>query len=213
MNKEFIVLSDGNVAITNENGQISKRPYSNNSQEILLLENKIEIFNNKLKKLKKDLNDQEGVVFVSKWMLISQPIVLFLITTGLFIYGGLTSSSEFLTYAIYNGVKGFAYGSIISGTVAVYFGVTKQIYNKKAEKTRTEFFISTRLRQSYEKELSDMKEKQLIIESPIISVNESVSLIEETNTMENQIDEEINKTYTEIEELPKKLILRRKNNQ
>lgn len=131
MNKEFMVLSDGNLAVTDESGHISKRTYDDNSQEILLTENKIEIIDNKLEKQKKNLHDQEGVVFLSKWMLISQPILLLLISTGMFIYGGVTSPSDFLTYAIFNGVKGLVYGSICCGTVAIYYSIVKPIYKKK----------------------------------------------------------------------------------
>lgn len=212
MNKEFMVLSDGNLAVTNESGNISKRTSDNNSQEILLAENKIEIIDNKLEKLKKNLHDQEGVVFLSKWMLISQPILLLLISTGMFIYGGVTSPSDFLTYALYNGVKGLVYGTICCGTAATYFGIVKPIYKKKVRKTNSEIIISQKLKEDYEKELTDIKEKQLTIEPPTISINEPISLVEKTNAMETQINEEISKNYTEtLSQQPKKLVLKRNN--
>lgn len=197
-----------------KNGKISKKIHFNNPKEILFLENEAEIFENKIKKLDKDLHNQEGVLYVSKRMLISLPIVIFLTTSISFIYGGLTYPSEFLSGAIYSGIKGLINGSAISGVAAIYFDITRRIYNKKAEKTRMELFISTRLRQSYEKNLSDIKEKQLIIKSPTISINEPVSFMEQTNTTGNQINEKINKNYTdtEIEKSPKKLELRRKIN-
>lgn len=211
MNKEFMVLSDGNIAVTNENGHISKRQYDSNSQEILLSENKIETIDNKLEKLKKDLHDQECVVFISKWMLISQPILLLLLTTGMFIYGGLTSPSDFLTYAIYNGVKGVVYGSICCGVASTYFGIVKPIYKKKVNKTKNEITISKKLKEDYEKELADIKEKQIIIESPTIAINEPISLIEQTNAMKTKIAEEISSIYTEsLNQEPKKLVLKRK---
>ena len=210
MNKEYMILNDGNVAVTNENGHISKKLFTDNFEGILLLENKIEIVDNKIQKLKKDLHDQEGVVFLSKWMLIVQPILLLLISGGMFIYGGLTSPSDFITYAVYNGVKGLVYGTLIFGTAAIYFSIVKPIYKKKVKKTRNEFLIASRLKQNYEKELSDIKEKQLTIESPTISVNEPVSLIEQTNNMELQFNDEFSKTYSEIETLPNKLVLKRK---
>lgn len=210
MNKEFMALSDGNLAITNENGHISKRQYDGNSQEILLSENKIEIIYNKIEKLKKDLHNQEGVVFLSKWMLISQPILLLLISSGMFIYGGVTSPGDFLTYALFNGVKGLAYGTVICGTASIYYGIVKPIYKKKVIKTKSEITIAKNLKENCEKELADIKEKQLTIESPTISLNEPVSLIEQTNTMETQVDEEISKIYTEsLSQQPKKLVLRK----
>ena len=58
---------------------------------------------------------------------------------------------------------------------------------------------------------ADIKEKQLTIESPTISINEPISLIEQTNAMETQIDEEISANYTEsLSQQPKRLVLRRK---
>lgn len=210
MNKEYMVLTDGNVAVTNENGHISKRPLADNFEEILLSENKIEVVDNKLQKLKKDLHDQEGVVFLSKWMLIAQPILLLLISGGMFIYGGLTSPNDFITYALYNGVKGLVYGTVICGTAATYFGIVKPIYKKKVSKTKSEITIAKNLKENYEKELADIREKHLTIEVPTISANEPVSLIEQTNNVESQFNEEFSKTYSEIETLPKKLVLKRK---
>lgn len=210
MNKEFMVLSDGNLAVTNENGHISKRQYDGNPQEILLSENKIETIDNKLEKLKKDLHNQEGVVFLSKWMLISQPILLLLISSGMFIYDGVTSPGNFLTYALFNNIKGLAYGTVICGSAAIYYVIVKPIYKKKVGKTKSEITIAKNLKENYEKELADIKEKQLTIESPTISINEPISLIEQTNAMETQIDEEISANYTEsLSQQPKKLMLRK----
>ena len=106
MNKEFIVLSDGNIAVTNELGHIEKRTYNDNSQEVLLSENKIEIIDNKLQKLNKELQNQEGVIFLSKKMLITLPILILLISSGMFIYGGLTSQGNFITHALSEGIDG-----------------------------------------------------------------------------------------------------------
>lgn len=211
MNKEFIILSDSNIAVTDESGHISKREYNNNPQEILLTENKIEIIDNKLEQLKKDLHYQKYITFWTKQMLKLQPILLLLISSGMFIYGGVTSPNDFLTYAIFNGTRGLVYGTAICGIASIYYGITKTIYKKKVNKTTSEIAISKKAKDNYEKKLLDIKEKNLAITSPSISMNEPVSLIEQTNIIEQQINEEINKTYTEsLNQQQKKLVLRKK---
>lgn len=139
-------------------------------------------------------------------MLISQSILLLLITSGMFIYGGLSSPKDFLAYAVFNGVNGLVYGLIICGIATIYYSITKLIYHKKVNKTQNEITITKKLKEEYEKELSNIKQRQLITKSQTISINEPVSLIEKTKTMETQIHEELNRIYIEsINQRPKKL--------
>lgn len=66
MNRKFVVLSDKVIAVIDDSGNISKRTFDNGCQEVLLSENKIELVNNKLENFKRNLSNQEGVVFLSK---------------------------------------------------------------------------------------------------------------------------------------------------
>lgn len=200
MNRKFVVLSDKVIAVIDDSGNISKRTFDNGCQEVLLSENKIELVNNKLENFKRNLSNQEGVVFLSKKMLASQPIILLLISAGAFVYGGITSSGNFLTHALNIGCQGFICASIISGSTAIYYGVVNQIYKKKINKTKSEIIIAKKLKEEYEKELTNIKEKQLTNKSPTIAINvdKLVSLVEQTNDMELQIDEDINKNYTQL---------------
>lgn len=189
----------------------TKRVYNNNSEDILLLENKIEIINNKLEKLNKDLHEQEGIIFISKGMSISLSILILLISLSKFIYGGLTSPNNFLTYAIPNSINELIYSSIIFGTGIIYYNIVKTIFKKKIIKTNNEITNSKKIKETYEKELSDIKEKQLTPLSPTISLNKPISLKEKTNIIEKKINDEV-KTYNEdLNKQPKKLILQKKN--
>ena len=210
MNKEFMDLSDNNLSVNNESKNNLKKAYNDNSQEILLTQNKIENIDNKLEKLKKNLYDQKNVVFLSKWMLTFQPILLLLISVGMFIYSGITSPNNFLTYSIFNGIKGLVCGTVICGTASIYFGIIKTIYKKKINITTSEIAISKKEKENYKKELLNIKEKNLSITSPSKCVNEPVSIIKQTNINEKQINNNINKTYNESLNQQKKLVLRKK---
>ena len=61
MNKELIVLPDDKILIRNESGEYEKREYVNNSKEILLQENKIEIVTNQMNSLKKEIEKQTAM--------------------------------------------------------------------------------------------------------------------------------------------------------
>ena len=210
MNKEFIILSDDSIAVTNELGHINKRTYNDNSKEVLLSENKIEITDNKLQKLNKDFQNQEGVIFLSKKMMITLPILILLISSGMFIYGGLTSQGNFITHALSEGIEGLIYSSLIFGSTTIYFSIIKNIYKKKINKTRSKITIVEKLKEDYQQELSLIKEQQLAKKSPDISLNTPKSLTKETYIIKKEIDKEINKTYTNsLKQHPKKLVLRK----
>lgn len=79
-----------------------------------------------------------------------------------------------------------------------FFGKNPSV--KKINKTKSEINIAKKLKEEYEKELTNIKEKQLTNKSPTIAINvdKLVSLVEQTNDMELQIDEDINKNYTQM---------------
>ena len=208
MNKEFIILSDGDVAVTSETGQISIRTYNNSTKEILLLENKIEIADDKLDELNNALHNQKNCVLLSKWMIILQPIILLLLIIGMFVYGILSIPENFDIFTIFSGING---GLMVLGAHVIYYSIVKSICRKKINKIEKEITIVQKLKEKYEKELSSFNKKQLIIETPSIFANEPISLVDYTNSMKTQIDEEIDRTYTEnFNYQPKKLMLRKK---
>lgn len=210
MNKECIVLSNGNIAITNENGNITTKTYNDNFKQILLTENKIEIMDNKLNKLNKDLHDQEGVIFLSKWMLRLQPIIILSIFLAMFIYGGVTSPDDFLMQGTLNGVAGSLFSAVICGPATVYYSILKPIYKRKANKTRNKISVVTKMKEDYTKELSTLKTSYCQPLSKNITINKPISLIEQTNIIETQIEAKIETHIEVLNKQPKKLVLKRK---
>ena len=82
MNKEYMYLSDGKVAVTDEEGNIEIREFENNSfvKQILQYENADEFFDNELKKYKKNLDEQQRVQYLCKKMIKLQPLIVVLFT-------------------------------------------------------------------------------------------------------------------------------------
>lgn len=194
MNKEYRYL-DGKVIVKDENDQERIVEYSNKLNEILVQENKIEIVNNKLEALNEELKQNKGVIILSNLMLKSLPILLLLTSLGAGIYGWVTSPSDQLIIALYNGISTLLYGSIGYGVSAIYYSIVKRIYIKQVDKTETEIKITEKLKEYYEKQLTNLKETQLTIDNPKISMNEPISLVTTTNNIENTIDETVDRIY------------------
>ena len=76
MNIEYMNLDNGMTIITNEDGEILKK--DNVSEGELLLQNKIEKINTYLEQLKTKKEDCEGVLFISKGILKTQPLLIIL---------------------------------------------------------------------------------------------------------------------------------------
>lgn len=212
MNKEFMMLSDGNIAVTNENGNISKRNNSDNIHEILLLENKIEIVDDTLKKLNKDLFDKKGMEFLTKNMLKFQgPLVLVSTIVGVS-YGVLSYPADSIVFGIYYGIRGLVQTGFICGAVTIMHGVARLVNKKKIKQINAEISVSKNLKEKYGKELLNVKEKQSSIKTQTITINEPVSLIEQTNVMEFQVNEELNRKCKEyLKDKPKQKVLTRHN--
>ena len=122
-------------------------------------------------------------------MLKFQPIMLLIITvlSALveFISGGLSHVNDFMTYAIYNGlyhgILGLFRGIVICGFASLMYGTIKLIYKNKVEKTKTEIIVLENLKENYEIELSETKEKIVELHDSLGQASESVSLIEYNN--------------------------------
>lgn len=209
MNKEFMFLEDGNVLVTNEDDNSRIRACEENIQDVLLGENKIEIANDNLNFWKKKLQSYNNVIFLSKSMLIAQPIIIFLVTLGFIIYGGMISTSSFLAGAIIYGVNGFVLSSIISVIPSIYFSIVRKVFKKKINKAEEAIKITQELKEQYEMELKNLKNEKENTKKPTI-LSETISLKEQTNYVEKQIDDETKTALINTCSQPQKLVLRRK---
>ena len=212
MNEEFMVLSNSKLIVTDENGCIYEKDNMDvDVKDLLLSENKIEIVDNKLKILYKQLLEQGCVIFLTKNMLKIPPFAIVGGTLIGFLFGGLFSQGNFLAYGVHHAVSAFVYTSLISILDIVYFGSVKLVYDKKIKKVETEISILNELKEKYQSELLELRKKysNIVIDSK--RVENSVSLKEENKVLENYINNEINNIYCEKVDIKnKKLVLSKK---
>ncbi len=196
MNVEYIRLSDGTTAVTNENGIINKRKNDVSSNE-LFIENKIEVVNDDINQAKKKVNDYKGMVFLAKNMLISQPI--------------LFASASLLGY-VFGNVSGLIYvisaGILVCVPATAMWGITLPISKRKLKGYEGKLEKAEELKSEYEKEIE--KEKELIMQKEA-TINEPISLIQQNEHELPLIDEQLETAYSDaIHSKPKKLVLERK---
>lgn len=210
MNVEFIMLSDGNVAVTDENGHIIKRTDECVNENILLTENKVEIIDEELKKLNKDLNSKNDVLFLCKNMIKSQPLFIFVVILMYLGGGYLFDPLDFVGYGIHKVIEAFVYSVFFSGATIVYFGIVNYRYKNKAREITKKLELAKEIKLELEKELGDLKEKQLDIKKDNY-LNNPVSLVSDTIIAKKQINRDLdNRDYRTLDNNTKKLILKKK---
>lgn len=183
MNKELIVLPDDKILIRNESGEYEKREYVNNSKEILLQENKIEIVTNQMNSLKKEIEKCNNRKSLLRTTLIMSPlyIPLTFLTTACF------SAFDMVVYE--NLITILISGSIMTAATALFVLYFQKSNKKNLEKSRTSLVNARILKHKYENELSLLKKKSL---SATKTLDEVVSLEEETKQIKTQVTQQIN---------------------
>lgn len=200
MNVEYIKLSDGTIAVTDENGIINKRKDDVSSNE-LFVENKIEIVDKSIEQTKKKVNDYKGVVFLAKKMLLSQPFIF----VGAAILGYVFGNVSGLIYGISGGILVCVPATAIWGIVMPTSKRKLKGYEGKLEKAEE-------IKLEYEKELA--KEKELVMQKESTITNEPISLIQQNERELPLIDEQLETAYYDAKHSkPKeKVLVRTKNN-
>lgn len=206
MNKEYILLSDNEVIVSDEKGKMQSKYFndSQNVEEILILENKIEKLDNELKWFNKQLESNKEVVpFVNKMMKI-QFILVPIIIAIFFFGGGISHIDNFVSYGIAYGTEALVMGSIFGGTVLCAGKYFKKKSLKEIKFLEEDRKNAENLKNKYEKELNVEKSKININNRE--KVNNPISLEKQNKIAFKEIDDEIY-TYEE----PKKLVLMRRN--
>lgn len=183
MNKELIVLPDDKMLIRNESGEYEKREYVNNSKEILLQENKIEIVTNQMNSLKKEIEKCNNRKSLLRTTLFMSPlyIPLTFLTTACFSAFGMVVYENLFTILMS--------GSIMTAATALFVLYFQKSNKKNLEKSRTSLVNARILKHKYENELSLLKKKSL---SATKTLDEIVSLEEETKKIKTQVTQQIN---------------------
>lgn len=190
MNKEFMLLNDNTIEITNENGIETNRGQfeNNNVKSILLSENKVEIVEEFKKRFDKELSDNNNVLKLSSSMLKLQVVLIVALPLFWFLYGALTNPNTWLVHAMSESVLALA-GSIIPITIStIYWAAIRPKYKNNRRKMQALINKTDDLTKEYEKELLEEKQKNITKSiEPLVRI----SLEEETNAIAIQIAEEL----------------------
>lgn len=183
MNKELIVLTDELMLVKNEIGEYEKKEYISNAKEVLLQENKIEIVTNQMNELKKEIEKCTTRKSLLRTTLIMSPlyIPLTFLTNACFSAFGMVVYENLITILMS--------GSIMTLATALFVLHFQKSNKKNLEKTRTSLVNARILKHKYENELSLLKKKSL---SETKTLDEVVSLEEETKQIKTQVTQQIN---------------------
>lgn len=183
MNKELIVLTDELMLVKNEIGEYEKKEYISNAKEVLLQENKIEIVTNQMNELKKEIEKCTTRKSLLRTTLIMSPlyIPLTFLTNACFSAFGMVVYENLITILMS--------GSIMTLATALFVLHFQKSNKKNLEKTRTSLVNARILKHKYENELSLLRKKSL---SETKTLDEVVSLEEETKQIKTQVTQQIN---------------------
>ncbi len=183
MNKELIVLTDELMLVKNEIGEYEKKEYISNAKEVLLQENKIEIVTNQIKELRKEIEKCTTRKSLLRTTLIMSPlyIPLTFLTNACFSAFGMVVYENLITILMS--------GSIMTLATALFVLHFQKSNKKNLEKTRTSLVNARILKHKYENELSLLRKKSL---SETKTLDEVVSLEEETKQIKTQVTQQIN---------------------
>lgn len=208
MNKEFKVLEDGNMEVTDEKGNVTVRYCGNSIQSELLSENKTELIDNKLKTAEKKLEEDKKVIKLSNCMLIWQPILLAIGAAVGFITGGISNPGNFLIGAIYNALYLSLFTGFIAGISAVYWAILKTVYKKKVKNDEAKITSINIIKNNYEKENKRIKESDY--QRRGFYPNHTFSLEQDTEKINEALDNQINMVYDSNKSYSPKLTMKRK---
>ena len=198
MNVEYIRLSDGTTAVTNENGIIDKRNNDVSSNE-LFIENKIEVEDDEINQAKKQVKDYKKMVYLAKRMLILQPILFVSAATLGYFFGNVNGL-----------VSCISAGILVCVPATAVWGITLPISKRKLKGYEGKLEKAEELKSECEKEL--VQEKELVMQKET-TINETISLIQQNGHELPLIDEQLETAYSDaIHSKPKKLVLERKPN-
>ena len=197
MNKDFMLLNDNTIEITNEYGQeINRGEFKNNNvKDILLSENKVELAEEIQKAFNDELNQNEKVLTMTSYMLKFQGVLIIGLPLFGFVYGALSNpSSMWVYYGIQESITAIA-GSIIPIAIStIYWCAIRPKYKKNKRKMEIILSKTEEIKKESEEELTKEKEK-VVTYSPLEPLVK-VSLEEETYGIAVQMTKDLI-THTE----------------
>lgn len=195
MHKDFMLLNDNTIEVTSGDGIETNRGeiINNNVKGILLAENKVKILEIFKKSFDKEIDETNKMIYISKWMLILQPVFIEVISMFGFLYGAIFHLEMWPIYGLINSFLVFK-DLIIPTTISMFYWVYTRQKNK-VQKRRMETVLNKIEEIKKESEIELINERNIITSNnlePIVRI----SLEEETEDMMIQITKELI-TYAE----------------
>lgn len=190
MNKDFMLLNDNTIEVTNEYGQeINRGEFENkNVKGILLAENKIELTDIFKESFDERLYENQKVLKLSNIMLKLQIILIIGFPFFGFLIGAITNQNTWLIHGIYESIQAFA-GSLIPISIStIYWIIIRKKYKKNIKKLELLINKAENIKKESEKELIAEKNKTITSKLELLV---KVPIEEETNIIAKQLAEEI----------------------
>lgn len=196
MNKDFMLLNDNTIEVTNEYGQeINRGEFENNNvKNILLAENKIELAEIFKENFNEKLFENQKALRISENMLKLQAILIIGAPSFGFLFGAIFNQNTWLIHGIYKSFQAIT-GIIIPVSIStIYWYIIRIKYKKNIQKIETLLNKTENLKKQSERELNEEKNKNI---SSRLELLVKVPIEEETSVIAKQMAEEIISYYHE----------------
>lgn len=186
MNKEYVYLSDKELLVIDEKGNATKRNVENNDiHQVLLIENKLEIINEKI-------SEEEEKINKEKAGMLSKKEKAFPFIFGTSAYGIACLIEPHVIHHIIHAMTGIFLGTAITN---IAFIIDEKDNHKRMNGIKSELSTAYHMKEELEKKLIDIKEKSN--DKKADSKLNDVIFIEEPS----QFVEEVHKQLTESYEI------------
>lgn len=207
MNKEFKLLEDGNMEVTDEKGNVTVRYCGNSIQSELLSENKTELINEKQEKAEKKLKEDKEVKKLSKVMLLTQPVFVATMTLLGALYGIIVNPANILVGAIMKGTTCLVASSMAALIATAYWTVVSVVSKKRIKEDEAMIKSIEIIKNNFEKENSKIKEEDYSRRG--IYPNITFNLESDTQKIDEALTNQINMVYDSNKGYSPKLVKRK----
>lgn len=200
MNREFMYLNDKEVAVTNEKGEITKRPAERDMRNILVSEDKLEALDNQIDHLKGSIKIEEASVkIIDKWYKVMAGLSAFIVITAP------------LTLGIANGLGLIGFWAVVSAAACGYGVYSQRDAVKRINGYNREIKRAKSLKAEIENDLSFTKELEKDYTVPSHKIGEVVK-IDSTKDFEQQ-DNQLHRAFRVGYKNTPKVLVKTRNNQ
>lgn len=199
MNREFIYLNDKEIAVTDENGKITKRPAERDMRNILVSEDKLEDLDSHIKFLNDGIKIEEASVkLIDKWYKIMAGISAVIVITAPF------------TLGIANGFGLIGFWAVVSAAACGYGVYSQRDAVKRINGYRREIKRANSLKKEITEDLEFTRELEKDYTVPSHKVGEVVT-IDSSKDFEQQ-DNQLHRAFrVGYKNTPKVLVKTRSN--